>query len=623
MKHEFVTDAAVTDYDDRQGSKYLCAFYCADMDVDTAELKDFLRHSMKEHMVPANFIRLESIPRTASGIIDRKTLKSLNTGLFSSDAEYVAPRDEKEQAIAEVWKSVLKLEKVGIYDNFFDLGGDSIISLQVVSKLNQMGYMLHPKDILQHQNIAMLANVMEKAQGVSAEQSAVVGTAPLTPIQKWFFELGLENVHQFNQSMMFKSTIKLDEKAMEKSLQALIDHHDALRINFNKGVQEFMPLGASGHFVFKNIADSKELDAEVRKLQASFNIHFGPLIGLGVFRMDEADYLVIAGHHLVVDGISWRALLDDLLHSYMAAQRGVEPKLPDKTTSFRAWAQRLEEYAKTVDLSEEARWWDNWIASGAEQIPVDHDLGENTVESCETVSIELGEEQTRALLREAHKAYNTEINDLLITAFMRTINEWTGNCRFAIDMEGHGREAVIDDVDITRTVGWFTSVYPVMLDSDETQLPEQIKYVKERLHTIPHKGFNYNVMKYLQNLKNLSINTQLSFNYLGQIVFPGLKGIFELVLEDVPGVIAPENKRHNLIDVVCYATATTSTKINLIYSTNKHKKETIERLAASFRDELANVVAHCLMPDNFDITPSDFELAGLSQDELNRLADFE
>ncbi len=621
-EHPSITDAVVIDKDDAEGNKYLAAYYVADEDISVTDLRSYLKESLPDYMIPSRFIFMENLPLTPNGKVDRNALPEPEGLRPSVESEYVAPRDEIEKILAEIWQEILGIEKVGIFDNFFELGGDSIISLQVVNRLNQRGYRLHPKDILQRQTIAELSSAVVANETAYAEQAPVSGVSSLTPIQHWFFNQNPENVNHYNQALLFVSKDRLNGgNILDKALQGLIDHHDVLRSRFVDGKQRIEGLGEKVNFVVRKIDSEDKLDEEINKVQSSLNIKEGPVFCAALFQAPENDYLLLVAHHLVVDGVSWRILLVDLLSGSAMAATGQDISLPPKTTSFMEWANRQAKYAGEEKVQNELEFWNNEISNINPDIPLDHDNGLNDVESSEFVRFDLTHEETDNLLKHAHHAYNTDVNDLLVTALMRTVLSWTGKTDMAFDLEGHGREDIISGVDITRTVGWFTTLFPVVLQNPGNELSSQVKYVKEKLHTIPFKGFNYGVLKNLCG-KDLNSGSLISFNYLGQIVAGSADGSFKLARTNVPHVIDGRNKRAFLIDIIAMV-MDGKLRIDWIFSRNKHRRETIEELTQMFRKELVRVVEHCMHPDSFDITPSDFGLAGLNQDELNRLSDFE
>jgi len=626
-KSDKIDDCVVIVRELEGGNKTLIAYYVSEEDLPIDELRSDLRENLPDYMVPNVFMRIDVLPLNKNGKVDRTALPDVAGVRPEMAIEYVAPSNEIEAKIARAWEEVLGIERIGVYDNFFDLGGDSIISLQVVSSLSKDGLKLAPRDILQYQTIAELATVVDIVDVIHAQQGPVTGTSKLTPVQKWFFGQNLANQDHFNQALMFSSKQRLDEDALRKSLKKLIEHHDALRSRFKDNIQEYMPPAGEDGLKVRNLSlDSDsyaELENEIYGLQASLSLDKGPLFAAGLFHMDDLDYLVLACHHLVVDGVSWRILLQDLLDNYVLASTGQELGLPEKTTSFKEWATRLQDYAGKPEILEESSYWQKMLSGSDQDLPVDHDLGPNNVASIDVVTVEIDERNTTALLRDTHNAYNTEVNDLLITALMRSIQNWTGKNIIRIDLEGHGREDILGDVDVSRTIGWFTTIYPVILQVDQDyDLASQIKQVKETLHSIPNKGFNYGVLKYITGVKFPEDDSQISFNYLGQIAHHELDGSFQLATTDVSGIMHESNSRSYLIDVICMVREN-QMKINFVYSKNRYNHETIVKVAEGFRDELFGVIAHCLDSEHFDITPSDFNLVDLDQEVIDNILDFE
>jgi amino acid adenylation domain-containing protein/non-ribosomal peptide synthase protein (TIGR01720 family) len=611
--YEQINDCVVVARNDGAGGKYLAGYYIAEREIPVGDIRSYLSASLPDYMVPARFMKLDALPLNTSGKVDRLALPEPEAFRPDMAAEYVEPRNEIEKALADVWKEVLRLDRVGIFDNFFDLGGDSIISLQVVSRLKKVGYEIKPRHMFEYQTIATIAPVVEKVRMITAQQGDITGNAPLTPIQKWFFEQGFEDENFFNQTFVLSSGVRVDEVAIKGAFNAVIEHHDALRARFDKLGQEFLPVGENPFYVFKEISDRDELETEVMKLQTSLNIKTSRVFAAGVFRHSTCDYIALTAHHLVVDGVSWRILFEDLFKAYGDILSGTKTRLPEKTSSFKDWAERIIQYSPNV--KDESVWWKELLSEGFSDIPVDHRFGINDMESASSITVTLDDKRTEQLIKTAHKAYNTEINDLLLTALMRTIAEWTDSSRVTFDLEGHGREDLFDDIDITRTVGWFTTIFPVVLNAGKDKLSDQVKHVKESLRVIPDKGFNYGILKYILG-QDLPLNSGLSFNYMGQVTadMSVLPVKFEdLGLKTTHGI----NHRPNLIDIIGIV-SDGKFRADFIYSPNMHKRETIERLAESFINEIGNVLEHCLDPASFDITPSDFGL-DVAQEELDQI----
>jgi non-ribosomal peptide synthase protein (TIGR01720 family) len=341
---------------------------------------------------------------------------------------------------------------------------------------------------------------------------------------------------------------------------------------------------------------------------------------------DEQDFrLLIVIQHLAVDGLSWRILLEDIQTAYNQLCQKQPVTLPAKTTAFKHWAERLVEYAQSESLRLESSYWLAVARRDVSPLPVDYIGGNATVESARTVSVSLTAEQTRALMQEVPSSYQTQINDALLTALARTLSKWAGGGSLLIDLEGHGREAIFDDLDVSRTVGWFTSVFPVLLQTDEGLNPgDALKSVKERLRAIPNNGIGYGLLRYLSRFEEAAQLRSLPqasvlFNYLGQFD--------QLLPESTPFLIAqessgparnPKDVRSHLLEINGFV-ADGQLQLDWTYSQDVHRRETIEYVASQFLEELRSIIAHCRSAGTGGYTPSDFPRVRISQQELDEL----
>jgi non-ribosomal peptide synthase protein (TIGR01720 family) len=322
-------------------------------------------------------------------------------------------------------------------------------------------------------------------------------------------------------------------------------------------------------------------------------------------------------NHLAVDSISWRILMEDLWHAYGRLALGEEVVLPAKTSSLRQWATRLDEHAQSAKVREELPYWIAAASGGVGQVPLDLPGGENIVATAATVTLELNEENTRALVQETPKAYQTQINDALLTALAQVLASWTGKNTVRFHLEGHGREPLFDDIDLTRTVGWFTSIFPVRLEVSAGDPGEAIKTVKEQLRQVPNRGLTYGLLRYLtsdaQAKAALAAHPEpdVSFNYLGQFAAAP-------ELESTGQERSPPARRPHLLEINA-AISGGRLRVYWEYSENHHSRATIERLAAEFITRLGDLIAHCRSPRHSGFTPSDFAQAGISQKDLDKL----
>jgi len=595
--------------------------------VDVATLREALKASLPDYMVPAHLMVLDGLPLSPSGKIDRKALPQPEA---ASSHAFVAPQTALEQQLATVWQDVLKLERVGVDDNFFELGGDSIISIQVVSRARQLGLHLTPKALFQHQTLRALAQVVGTAgTALQIDQGAVTGTTPLLPVQHSFFSEAIAQRHHWNQSVLLVPSAPLHGAALEQALQALVHHHDALRLRFSEGDQGWQAChgdNAQPLLWQREVTDVQALTALCDDAQRSLDLAEGPLLRAVLATLaDGSQRLLLVIHHLVVDGVSWRILFEDLQQAYQQCLTGQPLSLPAKTSAYKAWAERLQAHAQSETLRQQLGYWQAQLQGFAQTLPGEDAQGSQQVGDAQTVQVELDAALTRQLLQQAPAAYRTQVNDLLLTALARVICHWTGEHAALIELEGHGREALFDDVDLTRTVGWFTSLFPVRLPV-AGPVGDTIKQVKEHLRAIPDKGIGFGVLRYLgdaatrQALTGLS-QPRITFNYLGQFSASAAGE------DDALFAPAAESGGRQVSDQAPLGNALTingqvfdgALKLDFTFSRQRFAAGIIEHLAHAYVSELRTVVEHCLALEHLCLTPSDFPLAGLSQAQLDRL----
>ncbi|RZI78777.1 MAG: hypothetical protein EOP15_24730, partial [Pseudomonas sp.] len=359
---------------------------------------------------------------------------------------------------------VLKVEQVGVTDNFFELGGDSIISLQLVGRARQASIRFTPKDLFEQQTIQALAAVAEVGDGEQVEQGPVTGTQVLLPVQQWFFEEPIPSRHHWNQSVLLKGREPLQAAALEQALQALVAHHDALRLAFVEQADgwqaHYRDVDVAQSLLWQvEVADTAELEARCEAAQRSFDLAAGPLLRAVLATLtDGSQRLLLVVHHLVVDGVSWRVLFEGLQQAYQQALQNQPVQLPAKSSAYQHWAERLHNHAQRADAPAELGYWCSQLSGASNGLPGVAAGAVASGQDATSVHAQLDTEQTRRLLQVAPAAYRTQVNDLLLTALAQVVGQWTGAGSTLIQLEGHGREALFDDIDLSRTVGWFTSV---------------------------------------------------------------------------------------------------------------------------------------------------------------------
>ena len=472
--------------------------------LDVEALRANIKRKAPDYLVPARIVQLDELPLTPNGKIDRRRLPEPRW----TATGYIAPRDDLETRIAEIWQNVLGVEKIGVTTNFFEAGGNSILSLRVIAEIRNspdIDLDIKLRDLMQFQTIAEL--VVRRAQfapapAKPAPRGARVedGEFDLIPIQRWFFEEEMAEPHHYNQSLMVRTRETLRPELLEKALQSMIAYHDSFRLRFRRGEdgvwrQSYADVDVARAAPTENpvlwvreAEDARAVETISNEAQRSLDLERGPLLRAVSMRLpDGGERLLIVVHHLVVDGVSWRILLEDLQAAYRRLLQGATWDAPHKTDAYRLWAERLTDRARGFDLQAERPYWRKALdPHGIVDLPRDNPRGKSLVKHGKSVSIRLDRETTQNLLKVAPEAYRTQINDLLLAALAIVLCRWSGQPSALVQLEGHGREDLFDDIDVTRTVGWFTSAFPVRLTPNlQTGPGAVIGSVKKQLAALP------------------------------------------------------------------------------------------------------------------------------------------
>ncbi|WP_445009164.1 amino acid adenylation domain-containing protein [Pseudomonas rhodesiae] len=614
LEHEQVREAAVLAVDGKYLVGYLVLHHAGD---DWREvLGAHLAEHLPDYMVPAQWVLLEQMPLSPNGKLDRKALPKPEV-----THHYIAPQSALEQQIAAIWADVLGVEQVGVNDNFFERGGDSIISIQVVSRARAAGIHFTAKALFQHQTVRSLARVAQLHAVAVIDQGPVQGQTPLLPFQQLFFERDLPQPHHWNQSLLLTPRQPLQAARLEAALQALMLHHDVLRLRFSQHGAEWKAEHAepaSGLLWHATVPDTQALTARCEEAQRSLALN-GPLLRVLLADLpDGSQRLLLVMHHLVVDGVSWRVVLEDLQSLYR------QHALPAKTTSFKAWAERVQGYAHSEAIQSQKHFWLQQLDGMHTDLPCRDPHGARPGRLARTLVSRLDAERTRQLLQQAPAAYRTRINDLLLTALARVICQWTGHASSLIQLEGHGREDLFDDIDLSRTLGWFTSVFPVRLTPADS-MADSIKQIKEQLRAIPDNGLGFGALRYLgddatrQAFSRLPV-PRITFNYLGQVdaSFDQPDGLFATASESAGAEQSPDAPLSNWLTVNGQVYGG-ELHMGWTFSPLMFDPEVIEALSVAFSRELTALIAHCCTPGNSGVTVSDFPLARLNQQQLESL----
>ncbi|QPF43658.1 non-ribosomal plipastatin synthetase PpsC [Bacillus subtilis] len=628
-----VKEAAVLARTAQTGSKELFGYISVKAGTNAEQVRSLLACSLPNYMIPAYIIEMENLPLTSNGKLNRKALPEPD---FASKQTYIPPRNELEEQLALIWQEVLGIQRIGIEDSFFELGGDSIKALQVSARLGRHGLSLQVSDLFRRPKIKDLSPFIRKTERV-IEQGPVQGDVPWTPIQKWFLSQDIEERHHFNQSVMLFHTDRLSEDALRASLKKLAEHHDALRmvyrnddrrwIQINQGIHESQLYSLRTFDLSQSESGwETQIKQEVADLQQSINLQEGPLLHAALFKTLTGDYLFLAIHHLVVDGVSWRILLEDLSAGYQQAAAGQTIQLPPKTDSYQEYARRIQEYAQSSKLIREEAYWRTVEEQQDAELPyeIPHQVNIDFSKR-DSLNFSLTEADTAVLLQNVNHAYGTDTQDILLTAASLAICEWTGGSKLRIAMEGHGREHILPELDISRTVGWFTSMYPALIsfENHRDELGTALKTVKDTLGRIPNKGVGYGMLKYLTHPENKSITfsktPEISFNYLGQFNDIERQDTFRPSSLGSGKDITHTWKREQIIEMSAMA-ADKKLHFNLSYPPARFHRNTMEQLINRIEHFLLDIMKHCAGQQKTEKTLSDFSSQSLTAEDLDSIS---
>jgi amino acid adenylation domain-containing protein/non-ribosomal peptide synthase protein (TIGR01720 family) len=636
-QHSAVRESVVIVREDIPGDKRLVAYYVADRDAPLMadEIRGFLRAKLPDYMVPAAFVRLDGLPLTGHGKVDRKALPALDQTRPDVRGGYVAPRTAIEETLSGIWAAVLGLERVGVHDSFFELGGDSILAIQIIARARQAGLSFTPRELFQHSTIAELAAVTAVATPQDDGHRAE-GCVPLTPIQRWFFEQELPEPDHWNQAFLFEVPTDVDVQALEAASQHVVDHHDSFRLRFRRGAhgweQRYTDDGGTISVAEIDLSGRPDaelpaaIEAKATELQRTLDIADGPLLRIAHFGLGprRPGRLLVIAHHLVIDGVSWRILLGDVDTLYRALHGGDTVRLPARTTSYQGWAQRLIEYAQWPACRNQLSHWLATANLDSASLPVDFEGGANTEMSARTVTWSIGIEETRALLQRVPQVFRAQVDDVLLAALARCLTGWTKGGSLCVDVEGHGREAIFDDVDLSRTVGWFTSIFPLRLEPPRGPLADVLHAVKEQLRQVPGRGIGYGVLRYLGDPTTATLlgdhpQPAVLFNYLGQFdqVLAG-SSLFRFAAEPAGPWHSQRAPRRHLIDLLALVIHG-RLQMRWTYSENIHRRQTVERLAQSFVEAVREVLLACETRGATDARPAHVARAAFDLALLDRL----
>ncbi len=613
LNHEGVREAVVLPFQDRNNEKYLCAYIVPTSEISEQGLREYLKGYLPDYMLPLYFINVDKIPLTVNGKINIALLPKPDV-TSGEEEEFVPSRTENEKELVTAISEVLNLERVSLRQNFYRLGGDSIKAIQIASKLNDKGCRLKVKDIMSNPVIGDMALHIEKTGAGMVDTEPCKGSIKHTPITAWFFGKGFADPSYYNQSVLLQLKSTIDVKALETVFENLVRHHDILRANYNKETGELFynndyleqPFHIKEYDLSQceSYKQSEAIEKISEELKASLELEKSILIKACVFCLSQNErFLLITAHHLIVDGVSWRIILEDIYTMLKQLSNSSEIVLPEKTHSYQKWAELLQ--MPSNNMAELKGSCKPGLCEYS--YPLDFDKGHDLMEFSSTVKGELTDQETRKLLLKANSAYNTNTNDLLIVALAKTISEQTKVNNICLEIESHGRKELAGDFNFTRTVGWFTEMDIFSLEIEHGELSQVIKAIKNQLRENSNKIDRTDCPK-----------KQIRFNYLGDLGTNFENDLFCIRYEDTGLDCSRKNLMTALIDINAMV-VNDRLKIEVLFSDNKFKKVTMETFLASFVNNLKQVIEHCCNRKTVEFTTSDFDTIGISQTELDSL----
>jgi amino acid adenylation domain-containing protein/non-ribosomal peptide synthase protein (TIGR01720 family) len=580
------------------------------------EIREWLKERLPLYMVPAAVATVDALPLTPNGKVDRRALaaRAGEAARTETPRGLEAPRTDLERRLAGIWAGLLQVDSLGVHDNFFDLGGDSLLAIQMVSRAGRAGILLSLRQVFRHQTVAELAAAVAAAPAVHAEQGWVTGPVPLTPGQAWFFDRVANNLqapHEFTSKALFEIREPVPAAAVARAVARVLFQHDALRLRVARrdGVWEQRNAGSeavadSWAHVDLSAAPEPARDAAIaamaRQLLGRRDLE-GPLSRFILFTLgpERPSRLLILLHHLVSDGPSWSILREDLETSLRQAAKGEEIHSPPKTISFRAWALRQEELARSEDLRGQVDFWLRLARAGGQPLPADFPGGGAGTGKVGQVSAALDAEATRVLLQDLPAALGARFTDAVLTAVARAFALWTGSGSLLLRQTLHGRDPVFDDVDLSRTVGWISTTAPVLLEIDGTEPPaEALASIAAQIESVPLRGLGYGLLRYMTGdpgiagrMAAVAATPAATFNFLGRFggsEEPGL--LADIPLDTGNGNPVPRRDPQLRITAVV-GDNPDRLRLTWDYGRDFYHRETIEKLAESCLEELRKLIA--------------------------------
>jgi|GEM_PF-6577399 len=581
---------------------------------------DSLRIAIKENLpgyMQPDVVLVDDLPRTPNGKVDRREL--LRIGFKHPEPSRPGGQgpSQIQQKLIDIWQNVLGVENVQIDDNFFELGGDSIRAMQVISRARNEGIQLSVRQLFDQPTIAAISP--EKATIAEfTEDDPVIGEVILSPIQQWFFQEDFAERNHWNQSALISLAEQDSSEVVKEALEKLAMHHEALRIYFAEEGDQVWQIIAEEPIVNITIhqySSSTELDEIVKRAQTELDLSKpgGAWKAIYFKHKESADNrLLLAFHHLLIDGVSWSVLLEDLAHCLKDLRSGAKTSLPPRSVTLPVWHEALQRMANKREIFEQVTHWLSKSSNSDGKIALSEsaDLVKNTEGNIRKVVLEMTEEETLHLQRDSKTTFRSSLNEILLATLFHTLRQWTEKDNFRLNMEGHGREEGFGK-DASRAIGWFTSFFPLNVVLNEDKLPAAIAAVKQALAELPQSGLAISAAQYLSRSETLrnaiheSMKNDVLYNYLGTLNAEYGTGMdYQLVSSR-----SPLAHRSHLLEVTAYI-LNSRLQLQWDFCPDLHDPSTIENLANSQLASLKGLLKGDLQ-NEAHFTHADFPLAAL------------
>ncbi|MCU1323501.1 MAG: putative linear pentadecapeptide gramicidin synthetase LgrB [Acidobacteriaceae bacterium] len=608
-RHPAIEECLVVLHGDAASERRLVSYFVGA--GTQSELREHLRRSLPDYMVPSAFVKLEALPRTATGKIDPKTLPPPE--FKPEHEEGIAPRTSIENTLAGIWADVLGIDNVGVNYNFFALGGDSLLAMQVVSRARKANLRLTPRQLFEYQTIAGLASVVTDYAAVHVTTPVPLSSEllELTPIQLRLFSQVLPKPEHNNQSNLWTVDASITDSDLRRALNIVFSRHDALRLRFKRNDSQWIQWYAANAGIEVRSIDVSALTAGEQdryqkeiadRKQRSFDLESGPLGAATIFdRGVRGRVLLLILHHLIVDVVSWGILQRELDDACRAILHGEIVTEDEPGSSYLDWSGALRRYATADELHDQREYWVQQNAEGIPKLKTDYP-GRNLQSDSAEVRTQLDRDETKAILSAISKMGAVQLHEVLIWALAETIAGLIGHEDVFLDLESHGREEITTDLDLSRTVGWFTSVYPQRLSIPTTAvITDRIASIAHQLRKVPDRGIGYGVLRYIcsdEEILSRGRDAEVIFNYLGHIDRRGDSGLIRLARGPHGPERAPENPREYLLELNC-AVVSDKLQVSWVFGREVFAEDTVVSIAERYNGHLRSLLGTLGTSDNF------------------------